>query len=91
MPEENILTAGLVSAEIAVKHERRAAYGAQMTLEVRLPRVALSTLQAYKDGLAHVLLEILRLLRDRAKSYKLDAEILEWSEVTFEKSSYVLR
>jgi len=38
MPDENILAAGYVSAEIAEKlGMSRTAYGAQVTLETRLP------------------------------------------------------
>jgi len=83
MPEENILATGLVSTEIAEKHGRRAAYSAQVTLKTRFPRVALSTLRTYKGRLAHVLPEILGLLRGWTESYKLDGRILEWSKATF--------
>lgn len=89
MPEENVLAAGLVSAEIAEEHGRRATYGAQVTLEARLPGIALSTLRAHKGGLAHVFPEILGLLRGRTESYKLDARILEWSEATFERGEFL--
>lgn len=85
MPEENILAVGLVSAEITEKHGRRAAYGAQVTLEARLPRVALSALRTYKDGLAHVLPDFLGLQRGWTESYKLDTRMLEWSKVTFDR------
>lgn len=76
VPDENILAARLVFAEIAEKLGRRAAYGAQMTLETRLPRVPLSAFRAYVR-LAHVFSERVGLLRGR--TYKLDARILERS------------
>lgn len=68
VPDENVLAVGLVSAEIAEKLGRRAAHGAQVTLETRLPRVPLSTLRAHV-WLAHVLPEIVGLLRGR--TYKI--------------------
>lgn len=88
MSEENVFAAGLVSAEIAEEHGWCATYSAQVTLETRFPGVALSTLRAHKGGLAYVFPEILGLLR-QTESYKLDARILEWSEVTFEKEKFL--
>ena len=89
MPEENVLTTGFVSAEIAENHGWCATYGAQVTLKARLPRIALSTLRTCKGGFAYVFPEILGLLRGRIESYKLDARILEWSKVTFEREKFV--
>lgn len=77
MPDENILTVGLVTAEIAEKFGRRAAHGAQVTLETRLPRVPLSTFRAYVRLAHEVFPEIVGMLRGRAESYKLDVRILE--------------
>lgn len=76
VPNENILAVGLVAAEIAEKLGRCTAYGAQVTLETRLPRVPLSAFRAYVR-LAHVLPEIVGVLCGR--TYKLDATMLERS------------
>lgn len=89
MPEENVLTTGLVSAEIAENHGWCATYGAQVTLKARFPRIALSTLWTCKGRFAYVFPEILGLLRGRIESYKLDARILEWLKATFEREKFL--
>lgn len=89
MPEENVLTTGLVSAKIAENHGWCATYGAQVTLEARLPRIALSTLRTCKGGFAYVFSKILGLLRGRIESYKLDARVLEWSKATFAREEFL--
>lgn len=70
VPEENVLAAALVSTEVAEEHRRRAAHGGQVTLQTRLPGVALAALGAHEEGLARVLREEILGLRDHAVPYK---------------------
>lgn len=75
VPEEHVLAAGLVAAEVAVEHGRRAAHGAQVTLKTRLPRVTLAALGTHEHGPSRVLrtgeivdgLLLLLLLHDRTE------------------------
>lgn len=69
--EENVLATTLVSAEVAEEHRWRAAHGAQVTLETRLPGVALAALRTHEEGFARVLREQIFGFGDRAEPYKI--------------------
>lgn len=66
VPEQNVLSAGPVVAELAAEHGRQAAAGTQVAVETRLPGVTFATSRTDKHWLARLIERLVPRLTRRA-------------------------